>query len=163
MRATRFFFLTSILLASTAWSQSVTTVGIPSDSFYYVASMQEAHEWCWAASTQMILKWFGVEVTQEDVVRRIKGRVVDQSASARDISAALNGVRRTSTGGAKVIHTISFSGPPHPAVIIKELSQHVPMLLTIDTAPGSGHVVVLTAARYYDTPKGPHITSLIVR
>jgi hypothetical protein len=150
------------MFASLAWSQNVITVGIPTDSFDYVASMQEAPEWCWAASAQMILKWFGVEVSQMDVVRRTKGRVIDQAASSRDITAALNGLRKTATGD-KVIHTINFAGPPHPMVIVKQLRQRVPMLLTINTAPGQGHVVVLTAARYYDTGQGPHIASLIVR
>jgi len=163
MRASLLLILGSIMLAASARGQEVTTVGIPTESFDYVASMQEASDWCWAASTQMVLKWFGVEVSQDDVVRRTKGRVVDQSASVRDITAALNGIRKTSSGSEKVIHTVNFSGPPHPLVIIKQLSLHVPMLLTIDTGPRSGHVVVLTAARYYNTDAGPHISSLIVR
>jgi hypothetical protein len=111
----------------------------------------------------MILKWFGFEVSQEDVVHRIKGRVVDQSASARDITAALNGVVKQHSGTRAVVHTMSVTGPPHPIVIVNELSQHIPMLLTIDTGPNSGHAVVLTAASYYDTAEGPHITSLVVR
>jgi hypothetical protein len=152
-----------LLIAASAWSQSIKTVGIPSDSFDYVASMQEAHEWCWAASTQMVLKWFGVEVTQEDVVHRIKGRVVDQAASAKDIMTALNTVAQRRSGNRAVIHAASVSGPPHPQVIINQLSQQVPMLFTIDTGPNSGHVVVLTGARYYETEDGPHISSLIIR
>jgi hypothetical protein len=159
----RFTILLPLLVAASGWSQSLRTVGIPSDSFDYVASMQEAHDWCWAASTQMILKWFGVEVSQVDVVQRIKGRIVDQSASARDISAALNGVARQRSGSRAIIHAMSTAGPPPPVVIVKQLSQRIPMLLTFDTGPHSGHAVVLTAARYYDTPKGPQIASLVIR
>lgn len=163
MSAKGLSILFPLLLVSSAFSQSETTVGIPTESFDYVVSMQQAPEWCWAASTQMILKWFGVEVSQEDVVRRIKGRLVDQSASARDITAALNGVKKSSLYGDQVIHTVSVAGPPHPLVIIKQLSQNMPMLLTFYNGPRSGHVVVLTAARYYSTPQGPHISSFIVR
>jgi len=163
MRLLRIALLFQLLLAASAWSQGVMTVGIPTDDFNYVASAQEAHEWCWAASTQMILKWFDIDVQQADVVRRIKGKIVDQSASERDITAALNGAARQRSGHKAVIHAASVTGPPHPLVIIKQLSLRIPMLLTINTGPHSGHVVVLTAASYHQTSDGPHIDSLIVR
>jgi len=163
MRLNRLFLFVPLLLIAGAHAQNLTTVGIPTDEFDFVASTQQAREWCWAASTQMVLNWFDVDVRQADLVRRIKGRIVDQSATERDIDQALNGTVTLRSGKSATIHAVSVSGPADPQLIIKQLSQQNPMLLAVNTGPRSGHVCVLTAVRYHETRQGPHIDSLIVR
>jgi hypothetical protein len=163
MSAKRLLFLFPFLSAATAWSQAPITVGIPTDSFDYVAAAQEAHEWCWAASSQMILRWFDIEVSQNDVVNRVKGHLTDQAASERDITAALNGVARLRSGKTAMVKAINSRGLPHPVAILTALEHKLPLLLAIDTGPRSGHTVVLTAAKYIRTSSGPQIISLIIR
>lgn len=56
----------------------------------YVAR-QEEDFWCWAACVQMVLNYQGVQVDQEDVVNRAKGRIVNEAGTAYDIQRAADG------------------------------------------------------------------------
>ena len=49
------------------------TVGIPTETFNFVASTQRSTNWCWAASIQMTLNYYGVAITQEEIVARTYG------------------------------------------------------------------------------------------
>lgn len=163
MRIKRILPIVLLCFECRASAQSLTTVGIPTEAFNYVASLQQGRDWCWAASSQMILNWFDVDVRQGDVVRKIRGGAFDQSASAKEISAALNRVATCRSGKRAVIHTMSAAGPPNPLLMIKQLSQQMPMLLAVDTGPQRGHAVVLTACRYYKDRRGTHIVSMVIR
>lgn len=56
----------------------------------YVAR-QEEDCWCWAACVQMVLNYQGVDVDQEDLVRRAKGYRVNEGGTAYDIQRAADG------------------------------------------------------------------------
>lgn len=63
--------------------------------FPQLAVQQEQPVWCWAACAQMILKFNGVETTQEEVAKRIQGvepggEVKVEMASRYEILCALN-------------------------------------------------------------------------
>jgi hypothetical protein len=124
---------------------------------------QLQNEWCWAASTQMILTYYGVPVTQPQIVARVFGGVVNWSASDQVISAALNGMALNMNG--QVVHVSSgaYPGPPPPNVLFNELSQGHPILLTYMSGPTSGHAVVITAISYINTQFGPQLTSIVLR
>jgi hypothetical protein len=116
----------------------LTYVGIASGDLRYVASSQREDEWCWAASAQMILNWYGIPATQEMMVARIKGALVDAGGSDEDIGRALNGWAPSLEGTVSVVRSITASGPPNPTVLLTELSQRHPILLTFATGPSSG-------------------------
>jgi hypothetical protein len=138
-------------------------IGIPSATFNFVASAQETEVWCWAASVQMILNYYGLSVTQAEVVSRIFGGPAVTTASDSVISAALNGWGFNKFGRPVTITSWGAPGPPNPAVLLNELSQGHPILLTFQSGPNSGHAVVITAASYFPTPQGPQIVRLIIR
>jgi hypothetical protein len=138
-------------------------VGIPTQAFSFVAASQQQNEWCWAASTQMILGYYGVPATQPEIVQRVYGSVVNAAASDQVISAALNGWGRQGNGRIVTISSVVYPGYPPPMVLITELSQRHPILLTFMNGPTSGHAVVITAASYINTQMGPQITSLVIR
>ncbi len=138
-------------------------VGIPTTQFNFAAAAQQQNEWCWAASTQMILGWYGVPTTQPEIVQRVYGSVIDQAASDQVISAALNGWGRAVNGQVVTISSVVYPGPPPPMILINQLSQRHPVLLTFMSGPTSGHAVVITAASYINTQWGPQITSLVIR
>lgn len=46
---------------------------------------QEKSLWCWAASGQMILDYYGIKKTQTDIVISIKGSVVNKTATEHEI------------------------------------------------------------------------------
>jgi len=138
-------------------------VGIPTASFNFVAASQTQNEWCWAASTQMILNWYNVPVTQPEIVQRVLGTVVDAPASDAMVSAALNGWGYARNGQTVIIRSAGYPGAPPPLTLINELSQQHPILLTFFSGPYTGHAVVITGASYISTLWGPQITSLVIR
>ncbi len=140
-----------------------TYVGIRSGQFNFVAAAQVQNEWCWAASTQMILNWYGIPVNQAQIVSRIFGGPVNTPGSDRAISAALNGWAMTANGRPVVIRSYTAAGPPPPHVLLSQLNGQHPILLTFMTGPYSGHAVVVTAASYVPSPAGPYITSIVIR
>jgi hypothetical protein len=138
-------------------------VGIPSATFNFVASAQQTPVWCWAAAAQMILNYYGIPVTQPQIVTRIFGGPVVTTASDQVISAALNGWGFNMQGRAVTISSAFVPGAPAPTVLINELSQGHPILLAFQSGPYSGHAVVITAATYFPTPQGPQVASMVVR
>ena len=61
------------------------SAGIFSGEFEFFAAPQQQgrqrqQNWCWAATTQMVLNYHGLYVTQEQVVARIFGKLVDSPA-----------------------------------------------------------------------------------
>jgi hypothetical protein len=154
--------LLGLMVSSQSFGQLVP-VGIPRASFNFVAASQQQTEWCWAASSQMILQWYGLRVTQQDVVTRVYGALIDAPGSDNAITAALNAVAVSTDGQLKAVHAVSAAGPPPPSVLIDQLSQKHPILMTFMTGPYSGHAIVITAATYFPTPQGPIINSIIIR
>jgi Papain-like cysteine protease AvrRpt2 len=138
-------------------------VGIPTAQFNFAAASQQQDEWCWAASTQMILGWYGVPATQAEIVQRVYGSVINRAASDQVISAALNGWGRAANGRVVTISSVVKSGAPPPAILVDQLSRSRPILLTFINGPTSGHAVVITAASYMNTQWGPQIVSLVIR
>lgn len=138
-------------------------VGIPSGVFDFVAASQQTPVWCWAASAQMILNYYGIPVTQPEIVSRIFGGPVVTTASDQVISAALNGWGFNLQGRPVTITSWFAAGPPAPPVLVNELSQGHPILLTFQSGPNTGHVVVITAASYFGTPQGPQIVNMVIR
>jgi Papain-like cysteine protease AvrRpt2 len=139
-------------------------VGITTQIFRQFAAAQNDSQLCWAASTQMILNWYRLPVTQEMIVERVKGaRGINQGASDREISMALNGWVPAMNGGTWVVRSVTAPGPPPPTVLLNELNQLHPILLTFATGPSGGHAVVITAASYVPSPSGPMIQSLVIR
>ncbi len=165
----RLLTLAAVLLVCTSdgFSQyqqpALQYVGILRQNFNFVAAAQEQDEWCWAASASMILKWYGLNITQEMVVTRTKGVLIDQPGSDQEISNALSGWAWAGNGQRVIIRSFTAPGPPPPRVLIDELSKNHPILLTFISGPNSGHAVVITAASYIPTPNGPYINSLIIR
>ena len=67
-----------LLLALTAFPQQIPGLhyeGILTQQFDFVAAAQQMDEWCWAASVQMILQYYEIPVTQEEIVARVFGGV----------------------------------------------------------------------------------------
>jgi papain like cysteine protease AvrRpt2 len=139
------------------------TVGLPSQSFNYVAAAQIQNEWCWAASIQMILGWYGIPATQPEIVVHAYGAPINAPGSNDAIARALSGSGRDRFGNFHIISSVTAAGAPMPQVLINELTQQHPILLAFQNGPNTGHAVVITAASYFLTPNGPHITSLVIR
>jgi hypothetical protein len=158
--------ITILMFALTGLPQEVSGLiyaGIPREQFDSVAAAQQMDEWCWAASVQMILQYYGIPVTQQEIVDRVFGESVDLGANEQIISEALNGWAFTANGQRVIIRSAWAAGPPPPTVLVREMSLRHPMLFTFVKGPSTGHAIVVTAVGYNNTPAGPYVQNLIFR
>lgn len=161
----RLFFLLVLLLCAVKFvsGQMEMQTGIPSSLFNMVAAAQQTDEWCWAASISMVLNYYGVPVSQQEIVRHVFGEVIVHAASDEQISAALNSWAVAPNGQTMVIRSVRGVGPPPVAILLQELNQKHPIVLTFATGPSSGHCVVITGAGYVNSAYGPMVNELILR
>jgi len=153
---------------SFAQDQQPVYVGIHSDAFSYFASSQHNTNWCWAASIQMIFNYYGIDITQEQIVARSygvspTGLLPDWTGNEQVITANLNNWSVDNGGRQYTVRAYCYPGPPTPAYLIQELALKRPVLIGYQSGPGSGHVVVITACSYINTDNGPLIESIVVR
>ncbi|MGZ3753283.1 MAG: C39 family peptidase [Mucilaginibacter sp.] len=152
-----------------SWGQQQPMyVGIPSESFNYFASSQHNSNWCWAASLQMIFNYYGVNITQEQIVARSYG--VDPSGNLPNwtgnfevITENLNNWSVDNNGRRYGVQAIFNQGAPTPIYLIQQLTLQHPVLIGYQSGPNSGHAVVITACSYIETYYGPVIQSIVVR
>lgn len=167
-------FLATCLAISTALAPSPATAQIPvytgirTENFNFFASSQRNSNWCWAASIQMIFNYYGVSISQEQIVARSYGtdpygNLPNWTGSTQLITANLNNWNIDNQGRAYAVNASMFPGPPSPAYLVRELDTGRPVLVGYVSGPGTGHAVVITACSYVPTPQGPIIQTLVVR
>jgi len=132
----------------------VYAVGVPTEEFEYMAAPQNSGRqrqtnWCWAASIQMVLNYHGVKATQEEIVSRCFGALIDRPAEPQVILAALNGWGVQANGNPVIISAspIVLKGSD----IVADLAYHWPLIVGFRT-PRGGHACVLTAVSYTVNP-----------
>jgi hypothetical protein len=126
--------------------------GIPTDRLQFTAApdtwgRQRSSNWCWAADLQTILDFHGLPVTQEQVVQRAYGSLLDRPASPEEIAAAVDGwTMQASDGQAAVVQAASV--PFDVGAIVREMHSDRPSIIGLVTPGGSGHAYVLTSITY---------------
>jgi hypothetical protein len=144
------------------------SVGIPTQTFNFVASTQRNTNWCWAASIQMTLNYYGVAVTQEEIVARTygtdeNGNLPDFTGNIEQITANLNNTSIDDRGRTYAVTAYVAKGAPAPAQLLQELSAGRPVVVAYAPSANMGHAVVVTGATYFQGDQGPIVTSIIVR
>ena len=136
--------------------QRVCVTGILTESF----DEQEAYDpqekafWCWAASISMIMKWYGYDVSQPDIVKQTFGSNVNRPAYGFHITRQLNRTYTASDGrkfeaSAKVFDLMSGRLSVSGFDVIRALEQERPLVIG-----AQGHAMVLTAVYYIRNPDG---------
>ncbi len=148
--------------------QNLLYVGIPRESFDFYAATQEKSEWCWAASLQMIFNYYGVDITQDQIVERTygddrSGNPPDWSGTLDVITENLNNWNVDNNGRKYVVSATVNYGAPTPLYLVQELKAQHPVLIGYRSGPNSSHAVVITACSYIQTYNGPYIQSIVVR
>ncbi len=166
-------FLILTFLASHVGAQSYGLapiyVGIEKNAISGISASQKTPMWCWAACIEMVLRYYNIEITQEDVVYRTYG--IDAAgnlpvfgAKAPEITRNLNNWSFDRNGKPYVVRAALFPGTPRNEIVIDHLKSGRPIILGYGPDPDSGHVVVLTALSYVVDQYGrPYVTTLIVR
>jgi len=147
---------------------SVYYVGIPSSQFNEVFAEQQNSQWCWAAAIQMILQYYGVDVSQRDIVYRTYGsddfgRLPNRPASFETITDNLNTLAIDRDGERYVIRASMGYGIPDPATLVDELRNERPVLIGYQTGPYTGHAVVATSVSFLGSLDYPRLQTIVVR
>jgi hypothetical protein len=159
-----------VLIASYGfnYSQQPIYVGIQTNNFNYFSSSQNNSNWCWAASMQMIFNYYGVSISQEQIVARSYGvnpygQLPNWTGSFQVITANLNNWSIDNFGRQYQVSASLNWGAPTPAFLIQELAAQRPVLIGYRSGPNSGHAVVITACSYIPSINGPIIQTVVVR
>lgn len=124
----------------------------------YVAS-QRSNNWCWAACTQMVLNYQGVNVTQEQIVERVFGLQVDRPGTAQNI---VQGARGWYVDGKTIEAKADYSFQPQK--LIDDLVNKYPLVVGL-SMPGQnvGHAYVLTGLSFQKEGDAVYPQSVILR
>ena len=140
--------------------------GIPTDQFQFFAApegagRQRSANWCWAACIQMVLNYKGLYITQEEIVTKVYGQLIDQPAGPQQIMQALNGWAPDRNGGyaAVVADPYNLGGP----ALVTDLANRYPLIVGLKGNP-VGHAYVLTGVTYRVDPyNNPIFNSVVLR
>lgn len=88
-------------------------------------SQQYSH-WCWAACAQMVGKYFGTSYTQSQIVKQIKGSTVDDGATDRELTLALQ-----YTTNSKGYSVALFGVPTFATIKTNIVNNHFPVVAKI--------------------------------
>lgn len=154
-------------LSQTGLAQKIYYVGIPGTKLNYISATQEKAHWCWAASIQMVLNYYDIDITQQQIVKRTYGNdmfgdLPDWAASIETIHSNLNNWSVDNKGKTYIVNAQYGNGAPEPFFLIEELSNQRPVIIGYQSEFG-GHAVVVTALSYYESALGPVVRSIIVR
>lgn len=143
-------------------------IGISSDILDKQWAAQRNSMWCWAASIRMILKYYGVGLSQEEIVRRTFGtdkfrQLPNKPAGFDVMTSHLNNWGIDQNGKHYIVNAALFPGAPPPEVLLRELQAQRPVLISYQSRPRMNHAVVITAIKI-GAENGRHvIKSMIVR
>jgi hypothetical protein len=152
------FIIFSLFIFLTSYEQNVARLG-PN---YFVAGVngntfdfyrisgtgdQRSMNWCWAACIQMVLNYHGLVVTQEQIVDRCFGQLIDAPGGEREMFIALSGVAPNVWGRSSRIATDEIL--PDAAAIQIALAMNNPLIVGLRNDNSAvGHANVLTGIYY---------------
>ncbi|MES2064151.1 MAG: papain-like cysteine protease family protein [Bacteroidota bacterium] len=119
--------------------------------------IQNADEWCWAASIQAIFNYYGHNISQARIVQETFGQVVNMPAQPGTILSALNRYWIDDSGVQFMAQANSFSASPITAA--QDLASDNPLIIGT-----MGHAMVLTALEYdHNTYGQGNVVAAVVR
>lgn len=146
--------------------QNLYVAGVPTEHFEHFAApqgqgRQRSANWCWAACIQMVLNYHGLKVTQEQIVSKIYGGLVDAPADGAKIVAALNGWVPDAAGHAAYVQAIPYI--VSAAEVIRDLTYRWPLIVGLQQQP-IAHAYVVTAVTYsLDEAGQPVLRGVVLR
>lgn len=143
----------------------IQVMGLKSDRMQYHVAQQQASNWCWAASVQMVLSARGIHVSQQQIVANVSGGLVpDRPGSALDVLINLNGQMTDANGDDWRLEAIPGIGPPSFELMQQQFERDLPLIIGY-SIPGQevGHAAVITAVIYELRDDRPHILKILVR
>lgn len=120
-------------------------------------AQQKNTQWCWAACIEMVCRWYGVRLSQQSIVARVYGGLVNMPADDRNLTAALNSKWTADDGTSFRIQASVFSPAMGQANVdnqrmIQDLANERPLIVGART-----HATVLARVDYVEGPYGQPI------
>lgn len=99
-----------------------------------VPALQKESQWCWAACIEMICRWHGVALSQESIVERVYGGLVNWPGDDRVLTSSLNSDWVSDDGTPFTIRANVFSSALDLAdvsnqLVIDDLRNEQPLLV----------------------------------
>jgi hypothetical protein len=116
------------------------------------AGRQRQQNWCWAACIQMVLNYHGLRVSQEMIVQRVFGYLVDRPGGVPHFLTALNNWFPNLSGQFSLARAVLFD-VQNNFMFLHLLAQGSTLIVGLrgDIPGASGHAYVLTGAVFsYD-------------
>lgn len=111
-----------------------------SDYMEYCFHRQYKDNWCWAACVQMVLDYYGLDVSQASIVEQAYGDDYDFTANKNDIINALNGWRVNG-----YIVRASYERYKNAKTLIDAVASGKPLIIGLNESyTSTGHAYVLT-------------------
>ncbi len=144
------------------------TVGIPDSSMDYFSARQLDDQWCWAASVKMVLNYYGVAITQKQIVARTYGtdefgRLPNWPATYKTIHRNLNYKSIDLNGNKYSVIAKIGKGRPNHIWLINEINSQRPIIISYRTGVKTGHAVVITGLSFVFKKTSPTVNKIIVR
>ncbi len=118
------------------------------------AGSQRRSNWCWAACLELLLRYHGVDESQESLVYRAFGETCDRPGRLIDLKKSVPRQTKQGPDGHSVsidFSTVSLS----EAVILRNLRNAQPLLLGVQgSGQYVGHDVLITGAVYKANKQG---------
>jgi len=131
------------------------------DDFDFATVSQKETQWCWAACITMVLNYYDIPCTQEEVVMRTYGTLVNYPArDLYQIAQYLNGWGVDRQGRQVIVQAEAYSSAPFDA-ILSVLSDGRPFIIGVGNGY-SGHVVVCYGVDWVNNYWGPEVTKFYV-
>src|SRR5258706_5542579 len=111
---------------------------------------QEQPNWCWAACLQAVLRHYGVDRKQGEIVSDVYGAPLDlPELSPAQLYHVVNGEMTLADGTMCLVRGRYYSGDLlTPPVLYNELRANRPVMAVQKTGDGTGHAVVIYGATF---------------
>ena len=143
-------------------------VGLKTEQMNNRWTTQQQPMWCWAASIQIMLQTFGVDVSQQMIVHRTFGsdhwgNLPNKPGGLDVMTANLNYQGIDRKGRRFRVASMLMPGAPSSETLIRELSNGRPILFSYKSRPNMNHAVVCTAVKIVQGSNPRQIESIVVR
>lgn len=136
------------------WIASLSRRDFESASLPDGNGKQRESNWCWAACVQMVLRYHGLDVNQEQVVKRIFGDLRDKPATPEMVLKALNASAFSTKGIPAKIAAMDYRF--QDGMYIQDLGRDWPLIIGLKggVPNATGHCYVLVAVKYTEARDG---------
>ncbi|MCE5180715.1 MAG: C39 family peptidase [Betaproteobacteria bacterium] len=155
--------LLSVFLSLTPIAHAAT-VGLDSGKVDKAFDFQKDPVWCWAATIEMALNYYGFNITQKKIVERTFGAAVSSTGNWMQMTNNLNYLGTTADGKKVLVSATVYMGAPSNEAIVNHLRQQKPIILAFNNPNTfSGHAILVTGVEFHYVGDRVFIDKMIIR